>query len=564
MQKKTKPKATNSSSSNPQESYPWWKDAVIYQIYPRSFQDSNGDGIGDLQGILDRLDYLNGDPNSLGIDAIWLSPIYPSPMVDFGYDISDYENIDPIFGDMYTFKLLLKECHNRNIKVVMDLVINHTSNLHPWFLESKSSANSPKRDWYIWKKPNKKNVPNNWMSVFGGKGWEWDESTEEYYYHSFTPEQPDLNLRNPDVKNAIFKMIQFWLDLGVDGFRLDVVNFYYKDDKFRNNPSHFFKGLREYEKQDHIYDIDQSETHTLLEELRNLLDSYEGNRMSIGEIFMYPPGNAELPASYYGKETPELHMAFNFSFLYCKWTANSFQKVILEWEKTLGYQNWPNYTLSNHDQVRHITKYSKGNHTLPRAKIAAVMLLTLRGTPFLYYGEEIGMESDKIPRNKLCDPLGKRYWPLYSGRDNCRQPMCWNSNEQNFGFSKAEPWLPISKNGSYANVDEELKNKTSLLSIYKKLIQVRKKEIVLRRGSLRVLFLNNDKILSYIRMYEKERILILLNFTPEETRFFSGDENLEVERGKVLFSTHRKEESYFDLNIIALLPYEASIIKLET
>jgi alpha-glucosidase len=279
---------------------------------------------------------------------------------------------------------------------------------------------------------------------------------------------------------------------------------------------------------------------------------------------MYPPGNAELPASYYGKENPELHMAFNFSFLYCKWTANSFQKVILEWEKTLGYKNWPNYTLSNHDQVRHITKYSKANHTFPRAKIAAVMLLTLRGTPFLYYGEEIGMESDKIPKNKLCDPLGKRYWPLYSGRDNCRQPMCWNSTEQNFGFSKAEPWLPISKNGSFTNVDEELKNKTSLLTIYKKLIQVRKKEIVLRRGSLRVLFLNNDKILSYVRMYEKERILILLNFTPEETRFFSGDENLEVERGKVLFSTHRKEESYFDLNIIALLPYEASIIKLET
>ncbi len=564
MQKKIKTKSSNTSSSSPKDPYPWWKDAVIYQIYPRSFMDSNGDGIGDLQGIIDRLDYLKGSENSLGIDAIWLSPIYPSPMVDFGYDISDYEGIDPIFGDMYTFKVLLKECHKRDIKVIMDLVINHTSHLHPWFLESKSSLDNPKRDWYIWKKSEQKGVPNNWMSVFGGKGWEWDSNTEEYYFHSFTPEQPDLNWRNPEVKNALFKMVQFWLEIGVDGFRMDVVNYYYKDAKFRNNPRHFFRGIREYEKQDHLYDRDRPETHDVLIELRELLDSYDGNRVSIGEVFMYPPGNAELPASYYGKEKPELHMAFNFSFLFCKWDVHSFQKVISEWEKNLGHLNWPNYTLSNHDQVRHITRYAKGNHSIPRAKIAAFMLLTLRGTPFLYYGEEVGMESDKIPKNQLQDPLGKRYWPIYSGRDNCRQPMCWNPSDPHFGFTKGSPWLPVSKNGSLSNVEIQQNSKNSLLSIYKKLLQIRKKEIVLRRGTQRIIFLSNDKILSYLRVFENEKIIILLNFSAEETRFFSGDENLNVERGKILFSTHRKEESYFDLNIIALLPYEASIIKLDT
>lgn len=284
--KKSKPD-TSSSNYNKEPIVPWWKDAVVYQIYPRSFQDSNGDGIGDLGGILQRLDYLS---DVLGIDAIWLSPIYPSPMIDFGYDISDYEGIDPIFGDMYTFKLLLKECHKRNIKIIMDLVINHTSNLHPWFLESKSSKDNPKRDFYIWKTGENGKVPNNWMAAFGGKGWEWDPSTEEYYFHGFTIEQPDLNWRNPNVKNEIFKMIKYWLDIGVDGFRLDVVNYYYKDEQFRNNPSHFFNGFREYERQEHIYDRNRPETHILLKEFRELLDSYSGDRMSVGEVYMHPPG----------------------------------------------------------------------------------------------------------------------------------------------------------------------------------------------------------------------------------------------------------------------------------
>ncbi len=564
MQNKKRPQQkSNPSNSNPEENVPWWKDAVVYQIYPRSFQDSNGDGIGDLQGIIERLDYLNGKEDSLGIDAIWLSPIYPSPMVDFGYDISDYHNIDPIFGDMYTFKLLLKECHKRNIKVIMDLVINHTSDKHPWFLESRSSLDNPKRDWYIWKKGVNGKVPNNWMAAFGGKGWEWDKTTEEYYFHGFTVEQPDLNWRNPEVRNEILKMIRFWLDLGVDGFRLDVVNYYFKDDQFRDNPSHFFNGFREYERQDHIYDRNLPETHEFLQEFRELLDSYDGDRMSVGEVYMHPPGYAELPASFYGLEKKELHMAFNFSFLFCKWDTRSFKKVIQDWESNLKEDMWPNYTLSNHDQKRHITRYEKGKETPLRAKISAIMLLTLRGTPFLYYGEELGMNSDSIPRKFIQDPLGIKYWPLFPGRDNCRQPMCWNT-EQNFGFSNYTPWLPISKNGSTTNVETESKNPQSLLNIYKRLILLRKKEKALRRGNQKLLFIANEKILAYQRTYKDEKILILLNFTTEETRFFSGGEIPGFDRGKVLFSTNRKEESYFDLNIIALLPYEGIIIKLDT
>ena len=559
MQRKKKQSQTLNISNSDN---PWWREAVIYQIYPRSFQDSNGDGIGDLQGIINRLDYLAGKPDSLGIDAIWLSPIYPSPMIDFGYDISDYEGIDPIFGDMYTFKLLLKECHKRNIKVIMDLVVNHTSNLHPWFLESKSSKDNPKRDWYIWKKGENGKVPNNWMAAFGGKGWEWDETTEEYYFHGFTVEQPDLNWRNSEVQNAIFKMIRYWLDLGVDGFRLDVVNYYFKDENFRDNPRSFFSGIREYEKQDHIYDRNRPETHEILKEFRKVLDSYDGHRMSVGEVYMHPPGNAELPASYYGLDGDELHMAFNFSFLYCKWNPSSFRNVILEWEKNLKTHHWPNYTLSNHDQKRHITRYAKGIFTEARAKICAAMLLSLRGTPFLYYGEELGMESDTIPKSKLQDPLGKRYWPLFGGRDNCRQPMCWDLSK-NYGFSEVNPWLPISKKGNEKNVEILKKNQDSLFYFYKKLIELRKKESALRIGSLKLLFTNNDKILAYLRINEKERILVLLNFTSEETRFFSSNEIQDAVRGKILISSSRKSDSYFDVNIISLLPYEAIIVKLE-
>ncbi len=544
---------------NSNSNFPWWKEAVIYQIYPRSFKDSNGDGIGDLQGVIEKLDYLAGTENSLGIDAIWFSPIYPSPMFDFGYDISDYENIDPIFGDMDTFKTLLKECHARNVKLIMDLVVNHTSHLHPWFVESRSSRDNPKRDWYIWKDGKKGKLPNNWVAAFGGSAWEWDEKTESYYYHAFTVEQPDLNWRNPEVKKAIFNMIQFWLDLGVDGFRLDVVNYYFKDAELRNNPRNFFKGLREYERQYHIYDRNRPETHDVLKEFRKLLDSYPGDRMSVGEVYQEPPGTAKLPASFCGNND-ELHMAFNFTFLYTKWNPEAFAKVIEEQERELGDIIWPNYTLSNHDQPRHFSRYKKGKSGVQRAKIAAAMLLTLRGTPFLYYGEEIGMESEWIPKKYIQDPLGKRYWPLFVGRDRARQPMCW-TNEEYAGFSKVEPWLPISKNKELINVMRQEQEPTSLLSFYKTLIHLRKKEIALRRGSLRLIIKDNPYILGYERIYESEKILVLLNFSDRERRF-PPIPNLSL-KGKILLSTHRAENTNYELGMIQLYPYEVNILKLE-
>ena len=389
----------------------WWQEAVIYQIYPRSFQDSNGDGVGDLNGVIDRLDYLNdGTPNSLGVDAIWLSPIYPSPMYDFGYDISDYSDIDPLFGDLQVFQRLLTEAHKRGIKIIMDLVINHTSHLHPWFQESRSSKDNPKRDWFIWQDAKhdavtgRRHPPNNWLGMFGGKGWKWDEATQQYYFHSFLAEQPDLNWRNPAVKEAVFDMVKGWLDMGVDGFRLDVINYIFKDDQLRNNPVQHLKAARPYDRQRHVYDRDrQPQLSGMLKELRTLLESYEGDRTSVGEIQVEDHTKVKHVASVVGGND-QLHMAFNFAYFFTSWDAQMFRQRIHEWDTACQQQDpkggWPTYTLSNHDYERHISRYtpmlpsiksfffgglsSREEITQARAKVAALMLLTLRGTPFLY------------------------------------------------------------------------------------------------------------------------------------------------------------------------------------
>ncbi len=491
----------------------WWKEAVIYQIYPRSFKDSNGDGIGDLRGVIEKLDYLAGSPDSLGIDAIWLSPVYPSPMFDFGYDISNYEDIDPVFGDLNTFKELLREAHARGIRIIMDLVVNHTSHLHPWFLDSRSSKNSPKRDWYIWKDSVDGRPPNNWLGTFGGLAWEFDKRTGQYYYHSFLKEQPDLNWRNPEVEEAVFQMIRFWLDLGVDGFRLDVVNLYVKDAFFRNNESYFMKGPRPFDKQVHVYDRDRPEMHGILRRLRKLLDSYPDKRMAVGEVMQDFPGNVFLPATYCGRND-ELHLAFNFMFLFSSWEAKSFYQIIKDFESALGDDNWPNYTLSNHDFPRHISRYAKKKETLPRAKVAAAMLLTLKGTPFLYYGEEIGMERQKVPRKRIQDPVGKKYWPFHPGRDPERIPMPWDDSE-NSGFSIGEPWLPIYEEFEKVNVQNQVQDNSSLFHVYKRLLELRKQRKSLRRGNQKIHLSENQKVLFYKRKEGKEETYIFLNFTNE-------------------------------------------------
>ncbi|XDD46429.1 alpha-glucosidase [Leptospira sp. WS39.C2] len=537
----------------------WWKEAVIYQIYPRSFQDSNGDGIGDLEGIIQRLDYLAGSKDSLGIDAIWLSPVYPSPMFDFGYDISDYEEIDPVFGDIQTFKRLLKEAHKRGIRIIMDLVVNHTSHLHPWFIESRSSINSPKRDWYIWKETNQNGPPNNWLGAFGGSGWEFDKRTGEYYFHSFLKEQPDLNWRNPDVEDAIFRMMKFWLDMGVDGFRLDVVNLYVKDEFFRNNASYFMKGPRPYDKQVHTYDRDRPEMHGILRRMRKLLDSYSEKRMFVGEIMQDFPGNVLLPATYCGRND-ELHLAFNFMFLFSPWKAERFFQIVKDFESALGEDNWPNYTLSNHDFPRHITRYEKGEHTQDRAKLAACMMLTLRGTPFLYYGEEIGMKRQKVPFNKIQDPVGKRYWPFHPGRDPERIPMPWDGSETT-GFTTGKPWLPLYEESNTVNVESQKLDPNSLFYTYKKLLQIRKDRKSLRKGKLKILQSTDKQVLYYRRRDGKEETYIFLNFSPKPVSVsYPRKWNLN----QILFSSKNREASFeldkeLDTGDLLLLPNEAVV-----
>ena len=368
-----------------EDKYLWWKDGIIYQIYPRSFSDSNADGIGDLAGITARLDYLH----DLGVDAIWLSPVYPSPQADFGYDVSNYIDIDPMFGSLKDYDRLIREAHKRKIHVIMDLVLNHTSDEHPWFVESRKSRDNPYRDWYIWRDPNPKGgEPNNWYSVFGGKAWKFDPTTGQYYLHLFHEKQPDLNWRNPKVQKAILAVLKFWLDRGTDGFRLDVFNAYFKHPDLPDNPVKR-GGLRGFERQDHIYDGDQPEMIPVLQKFRKLLDQYP-ERYVVGETFFSTP---EKAAFYSGDD--RLHAAFNFSLLESKWDPQRYLKAICEWDQVAGNKVWPSYVLNNHDNPRTVTRWKDGDDDA-RAKLGAVMLLTLRGTPFLYYGEEIGMRDIRL------------------------------------------------------------------------------------------------------------------------------------------------------------------------
>lgn len=483
----------------------WWQKAVIYQIYPRSFADSNDDGIGDIRGIINNLDYLNdGTTNSLGIDALWISPVFPSPMKDCGYDISDFRGIDPIFGSIKDLEDLIEESHNRGIKVLLDLVINHTSDQCPWFRES-IDKNSDKADWYIWHKGIKGKKPNNWICGLELKNaWWWHEQRQEFYLGTFTRFQPELNWRNPEVKKEIYNMIKYWLDKGVDGFRMDVVNWYIKDDQFRSNPLSLkaFPDLF----QKHIYDRNRPETHEICKEIRDITDSYKDDKMLVGEIFT---DDASIAASYHGKDNDELHMAFNFHFMYQPWKAYKFYLSIQRWYNALPEGAWPNFTLSNHDYFRHFSRYKKGNIGELRAKVAITMLLSLKGTPFLYYGEEIGMENTPVPKGKAMDPLER--FPLIPGRARARTPMQWSS-QINAGFSKTPPWLPVNKNFLYKNVQNQADDPHSILNYYKKILWLRKKNEVLQSGKIEFLGDGKNGILSYKRILNQTEFIILLNF----------------------------------------------------
>jgi len=529
----------------------WWRDGVIYQIYPRSFADSNGDGIGDLPGIISRLDHLNGAPDSLGVDAIWLSPIYPSPMYDFGYDVADYENIDPTFGTLEDFDRLVAEAHKRGIRVVMDLVLNHSSHLHPWFIESRASRNHPKREWYLWRDPARGGrPPNNWQAVFGGSGWEWDERTDQYYYHMFLKEQPDFNWRNPEIRARIFQAVKFWLDRGVDGFRLDVVNAFFKDDRFRDNPP--ASGQRAYDRQKHIYDLNRPELIGVYQELRRLLDSYP-ERMSVGEVMARDP---DVVARYCGPD--RLHLAFDFYLTHRPWKPRAFQEALARNVSALG-ENQPCYALSNHDVARHTTRYGGGAHSEARAKVAAMFLLTIRCTPFIYYGEEIGMQNTPIPRAEVQDPQGKRY-PT-RGRDPERTPMQWNA-EANAGFTTGKPWLRLNKDYRARNVAAQQPDPNSVLNFYKQIIRFRRESAALRRGSYESVFRRPVNVLAYLRRAPEQTTLVALNFFARKAAV-KMNEPLPSKRWRLRLTSVPGEHTRLKAGQLTLAPFEACIFEAE-
>ncbi len=534
---------------------PWWQDGVIYQIYPRSFADSNGDGIGDLRGLIAHLDHLNdGTERSLGIDGIWLSPIYPSPMHDFGYDVSDYCAISPEFGTMDDFQELLTEAHRRGIHIIMDLVLSHTSHEHPWFVEARASRDNPKRDWYLWHDGPEGTYPNNWMASFGGRAWEWDARTEQYYMHSFLAEQPDVNWRNPEVQAAMWDVFRFWLDLGVDGFRLDVANWYLKDAEFRDNPTKPF-GRRAYDRQHHVYDRNRPETIEIMKEIRRVVDAYPA-RMTVGEVWQEPGGEPTLPVAYCA-DGEGLHQAFNFAFPFGKWDAAAFARTVEQWEHALGETVWPNYTLSNHDIPRAYTRFEVAGEADARARVAAAMLLTLRGTPFLYYGEEIGMRNGRITKAQLQDPLGKQYWPAPVGRDGERTPMQWSAAPQG-DFTTGTPWLPVNADYPTCNVARQSDDPASLLQWYRTLIHLRKREPALHRGAYRQIETGSPALFCYERTWEAERAIVCLNFDrhPQTYALPAGGA-----QWRVLASVSRAPDSMLERGPVTLGAYDVLVAK---
>ncbi|KIZ48184.1 MULTISPECIES: alpha-amylase family glycosyl hydrolase [Rhodopseudomonas] len=499
----------------------WWAAGVLYQIYPRSFQDSNGDGIGDLAGIIARLPYLV----DLGVDAIWLSPIFPSPMADFGYDVADYVGIDPIFGTMADFDALVAAAHGHGLKLILDLVPNHTSDQHPWFVESRSSRDNPKRDWYLWRDPAPDGgPPNNWLSEFGGSGWQYDEATRQYYYHAFLAAQPDLNWRNPKVREAIYDVMRFWLRKGVDGFRVDVIWHLIKDDQFRDNPPNadFRPGMPPHAALHPVYSADRTETLEVVAEMRQVIEEFD-QRLLIGEIYL----PIERLVAYYGHELSGAHLPFNFALLSAPWHARSLAELIDRYEQALPKGAWPNWVLGNHDRPRVASRVGP-----EQARVAAMLLLTLRGTPTLYYGDEIGMQQVDIAPDRVQDPFEKNVPGIGVGRDGCRTPMQWDESAQ-AGFSTAAPWLPLADDAAHNNVANLAADAQSILSLYRALLALRKRLPQLSRGDYQPLAATGDLLL-YRRQCDGETVLVALNLGAAPIALVSDQIGLD---GEILLST---------------------------
>jgi alpha-glucosidase len=531
----------------------WWQAGVVYQIYPRSFADSNADGIGDLPGITGKLEYLV----SLGVDAIWLSPFYPSPMADFGYDVADYQDVDPIFGTLVDFDHLVQAAHGRGLRIIIDFVPNHTSDLHPWFLESRSSRDNPKADWYVWRDPKPDGTPpNNWLSTFGGPAWEWDGARRQYYLHMFLKEQPDLNWRNPKVEAAMLDVLRFWLDRGVDGFRIDVAHMIMKDPELSDNPPNPLRAnaTRPFEMQLHIHDKAHPDIHEEFRTIRRALERYgkDRPRIAIGEIYEY-----EWPvwASYYGLSLDELHMPFNFALLDIPWTAGDIRRVVESVQTSIPPGAWPNYVLGNHDRPRVASRIGAA-----QARVAMMLLLTLRGTPTVYYGDELGQHDVPIPANRVQDTWALRDRSPGAGRDPERTPMQWNAGAHaGFCPTGVEPWLPVSDDHDVVNVESEDADSTSMLSLTRALLRIRSAERALNSGSYHPIADVPAAVYAYLREHSGQRFLIALNLGHEGV---IADVR-EAGAGETILSTYLDRDGTIDPRALSLRSSEGVVIRLE-
>lgn len=486
----------------------WWQDAVFYQVYPLSFADSDGDGYGDLEGVISKLDYLS---QTLGVDAIWMSPFYRSPMADWGYDVSDHTDVDPLFGDLDAAKRLIDAAHDRGMRVILDYIMNHTSIEHPWFAESRSSRDNPKRDWYVWRDPGPDDgPPNNWISVFSGPAWTFDEATGQYYRHTFLARQPDLNWRNPEVREAMYDVARFWLALGFDGYRVDAAHQMMKDPRERDNPpapddyERHNKDMGDYDRFIHLYDFGHPDVHQAHREFRAVLDEFPQDPFSVGEIHIF---DLQEWASYYGERLDQLDMPFNFHLLVTPFDAARLRATVesVLWNVPEG--GWTSWLLGNHDEIRLATRLGPHN-----ARLAAMLLLTLRGTPFLYYGDELGLEDGRIAPGEGRDPWGSNV--SYLSRDGCRTPMQWDGTPD-AGFGSDRPWLPLDPDQGELNVAAELEDPGSMLSLYRRLLDYRRRSDLLKEGKYATHPASNEDVYVYERFLDDRRLVVALNLSDQ-------------------------------------------------
>lgn len=523
----------------------WWQRGIVYQVYPRSFQDDTGDGIGDLPGIARRLDHLVW----LGVDAVWLSPIFRSPMVDHGYDVSDYRDIDPLFGTLADFDRLLARAHALGLKVILDFVPNHTSDQHAWFQQSRASRENPKRDWYLWRDPAPGGgVPNNWVSNFGGSTWEWDAHTGQYYYHAFHKVQPDVNWRNLEVRRAMLDIMRFWFDRGVDGFRIDVLWHFVKDAEFRDNPPNpgWQPGMPPHKAVLQKYSTDQPEMAEIIRDLRQVADAYP-ERVLIGEIYL----PVERLVAYYGQRGDGVHLPFNFQLVTLPWDARTIGAAIAAYENALPAGAWPNWVLGNHDKPRLASRIGP-----EQARVAAMLLLTLRGTPTIYYGEEIGMHDVEVPVHMRQDPQGRGMPGTGMERDFYRTPMQWSAGAS-AGFTAGAPWLPVADDHIRVNVEVQREEPTSLVNLYRDLIRLRRSEPALVEGGYAAVPTEGD-VLAYFREARGRRLLVALNLgcAPAVVPCASV-------RGTVLLSTDPRGRASPVAGAVSLAPHEGVIVRVD-